>query len=92
MKQDEQDGSSESPMILFPEILGVAVMAIVTPVCLVKLFLSGHVIASIVGFVFWFTALFFTVRFIKRRQYFFAYLPMLAILGLYYFLQKVLAH
>jgi len=64
--------------LFFPEIIGVSILALLLPLPLLHLLLSGHVLASIAGFALWFVALFFAVRFIRRRQYGFAYFPMLA--------------
>ena len=91
MDPEEQDERRESPMILFPEIIGVSIIALLLPLPLIHLLLSGHALASIAGFVLWSTALFFIVRFIRRRQYGFAYLPMLALIGLFYIVYKELA-
>lgn len=88
MSLDEQKVRRESPIILFPEIIGVSLVALLAPAYLVRILLSGQMTAGIAGLALWFIALFFTVRFIWRRQYIFAYLPMIAMLGLYYVIQK----
>lgn len=88
MNPQEQKVRRESPIILFPEIIGVSIVALLAPVYLVKILLSGQVLAGAAGLALWSVALFFTVRFIGRRQYGFAYLPMLAMLGLYFVIQK----
>jgi polyferredoxin len=88
MDPEEHDERRNSPLILFPEIIGVSVIALLLPLPLVHLLLSGHALAGIAGFALWFTALFFTVRFIRRRQYGLAYLPMLVLIGLFYLVQK----
>jgi hypothetical protein len=51
--------------------------------------LSGQVLASIAGFAFWFAALFFAVRFMRRRRYGLVFLPMLAMLGLFFIVQEL---
>ena len=88
MNLEEQGDKRGGPMILFPEILGLAVMAIAAPIYLIKILVSGQALVGIAGLVIWFTALLITARLIWRRQYFFAYLIMLAIFGLYYIIQK----
>jgi hypothetical protein len=91
MNSQHDNDARESPVILFPEIIGVTVAAIATPVCLLKMLLSGHVIMGLVEFLCWSAALFFAVRFIRRRQCGFALLPMLVVLGLFLFIQKALS-
>jgi hypothetical protein len=88
MDPEEQEDRRESPLILFPEIIGISVLALLLPLPLVHLLLSGHALAGIGGFVLWFSAVFFAVRFIRRRQYGLAYLPMLVLLLLVYIIQK----
>jgi hypothetical protein len=85
----EKQGGGPGPWILFPEIIGISVLALLLPLPLVHLLLSGHALAGIAGFALWFAALFFTGRFIRRRQYGFAYFPMLAMVGLYFMIQKL---
>ena len=91
MDPKEQDERRESPLILFPEIIGVSIIAVLLPLPLVHLVLSGYAPAGIAGLVVWFTALVFTVRFIRRREYGLAYLPMLVIIGLFYIIYKTLS-
>jgi polyferredoxin len=91
MDPKEQDDRRDSPWILFPEIIGVSVIAVLLPLPLVHLLLSGHALAGIAGLVVWFTALLFSVRFIRRRKYGLAYLPMLVIVGLFYIIYKTLS-
>jgi hypothetical protein len=91
MNPKDQNDRPNGPWILFPEIIGVTVVALLLPLPLVHLLLSGHALAGIAGFALWFTALFFTVRFIRRRQYVFAYLPMLVVIGLFYIIYKGLS-
>jgi glucan phosphoethanolaminetransferase (alkaline phosphatase superfamily) len=88
MNPKKQDDGRESRLILFPEIIGVSVIAVLLPFPLVHLLLSGRALAGFGGFLLWFAALFFTVRFIRRRQYGFACLPMLVLLCLFYLIQK----
>lgn len=51
--------------------------------------LFGQVLAGVMGFAFWLFALILAVRFIRRRPYGLAYLPMLAIVGLCFIIQKL---
>jgi len=88
MKPEERDDGHLGPWILFPEIIGVSILVIVALVCLVRLLLSGYVLAGLAGLALWSTVVFFAVRFIRRRQYFLAYLLILAILGLCYLFQR----
>jgi hypothetical protein len=90
MNPEEENEQSESPVILFPEIIGVSIVTLLAPVGLIKLLVSGHAVVGMVGFALWFVALLFTVRLIRRRQYGFALLPMMALLGLYFLLYKAL--
>ncbi len=85
----EDQGGKLGPWILFPEIIGICVLAVLLPLPLVHMLLSGQALASIVGFAFWFAALFFAVLFIRRRQYVFVFLPMLAMLGLFFIVKKL---
>ena len=91
MNLQEQKDKRESPLILFPEIIGVSVIALLLPLPFVHLLLSGHAFAGIAGLALWITALCFTVRFIRRRQYGLAYLPMLVMVGLFYIIHRELS-
>ena len=71
------------------EIIFISTIALVLPVPLVHMLLSGHKLAGVTGFALWFAALFFTVRFMRRRQYALAWLPMLTILGLFFIIRKL---
>jgi hypothetical protein len=84
-EHDEQPG----PWILFPEIIGTTVLALLLPLPLVHLLWSGHVLTGIGGFAVWVTGVFFTVVFLRRRQYGLACLPMLAIAGLFLIIYKM---
>ena len=84
-----EDQGEPGLWILFPEIIFISVLALLLPLPLVHLLLSGQVLAGIAGFAFWFAALFFAVHFIRRRQYALASLPMLAMLGLFFIVQKL---
>ena len=44
---------------------------------------------GIIGFVFWFAALFFAVRFVRRRQHGLVWLPMLVMVGLFLIIKKL---
>jgi len=86
---NEEHGGGPGPWILFPEIIGISVLALLLPLPLVHMLLSGQMLASIAGFAFWFAALFFAVRFIRRRQYGLVYFPMFAMVGLYFIIRKL---
>jgi hypothetical protein len=64
-KQNERAGL----WMLFPEIIGISILTLCLPLPLVHMLLSGQVLAGVLGFILWFAALFFTVRFIWLRQY-----------------------
>jgi polyferredoxin len=85
----EDQGGKPGPWILFPEIIGVSVVALLLPLPLVHMVLSGKALAGAVGLAFWLVAVFFAVRLIRRRQYGLAYLPMLATAGLFFLIRKL---
>ena len=86
----ERDNRHRSPLILFPEIIGVSRMAILMPFLLVKMLLAGQALEAGFGFLLWAGALIFMMCCLRRRHYYLAYLPMIVIFGLYFLLQKVL--
>ncbi len=85
----EKRGDGPGPWILFPEVIGTSVVALLLPLPLIHLIASGQVVAGGVGFVTWLAAVFFAVRFIRRRQYAFILLPLLALIGLFLVVLKV---
>ncbi len=78
-----------SPWILFPEIIGVSIIALLLPLPLSHMLASGQTLAGAIGFVGWFVALFFAGRFIRRRQYGLVLLPMAAMLGFFFVVQRL---
>lgn len=84
---DQTDGPG--PWILFPEIIGISIIALLLPLPLIHLLLSGHAVLGASGFFVWLVAVCFTVRFIRRRQYGFAYLPMGIIAGRFLIVYKL---
>ncbi len=84
----ETRGGGSGPWILFPEIIGTSVVAVLLPLPLVHLLVSGQAFAGIAGFAVWFAALFFAVKFVRRRQYVLGLFPMLALLGLFLVIRK----
>ena len=88
MSANEQpDGPG--PWILFPEIIGISIIGLLLPLPLVHLLLAGHAFLGASGLLVWLVAVFFTVKFIRRRQYGFAYLPMGVIAGLFLIVYKL---
>jgi hypothetical protein len=88
MNTDEQ-GGGRGPWTLFPEIIGISIIALLLPLPLVHMLMSGQALAGTGGFALWFAAVFLTVRFIRRRQYGLAYFPMLSIAGLFFIIYKL---
>ena len=88
MKTEKHEGGP-GPWILFPEIIGISVLALLLPLPLIHMLLSGQALGGIAGFALWSGAIFLTVRFIRRRQYGLAYLPMAAMVGLFFIIQKL---
>jgi len=80
-----------SPWILFPEICGVSIIGLLLPLPLVHLLLAGHAGLGATGLLVWGAAVGFSVRFIRRRQYGLAYLPMVVIAVLFLVVYKVCA-
>src|SRR6266568_496468 len=78
--KNEQQGGGPGPWILFPEIIGISVLTLLLPLPLLHMMLSGQVFAGIVGFTFWLAALFYAVRFMRRRQYVLVWFPMLVMI------------
>jgi hypothetical protein len=89
-ENQKENDLSHNALILFPEIIGVSLMAIIMPFLLVKMLRAGHLLASVAGFLVWGIALFIAVSCIRRRQYALAYLPMIVIFGLYFLVWKAL--
>ena len=88
MSANEQpDGPG--PWILCPEIIGISIIGLLLPLPLVHLLLAGHAFLGASGLLAWLVAMFFTVKFIRRRQYGFAYLPMGVIAGLFLIVYKL---
>ncbi len=85
----EDQGGGPGPWILFPEIIGISVIALLLPFPLVHMVLSGQALAGTTGFAFWLVAVFLAVRFIRRRQYGLAYLPMLVLVGLFFLIRRL---
>lgn len=88
MSTDRQrDGPG--PWILFPEIIGVSVIGLLLPLPLIHLLFAGHAFLGTAGLLVWLAAVFFSVRFIRRRQYGLAYLPLAVIVGLFLIVHKL---
>ena len=87
--KNEQQGGGPGPWILFPEIIGISVLTFLLPLPLVYMLLSGHAFAGVAGLALWLAALFWTARFIRRRQYGLAYFPMLTMAGLFFIIQRL---
>jgi hypothetical protein len=85
----EETKEKAGAWILFPEIGGIALLAVLLPLPLIHFVWSGHVLAGSAGLLLWLAAVVFAVRCIRRRQYGLAYLPMLAILGLFVAVYKL---
>jgi polyferredoxin len=85
----EDQGGKPGPWILFPEIIGISMIALLLPLPLVHMLLSGQAFAGIVGFAVWLVAVSLAVRFIRRHQYGLAYLPMFGLLGLFFLIWKL---
>jgi hypothetical protein len=88
MSTEDQSGKP-GPWILFPEIIGISVIALLLPLPLIHILLSRQAFAGIVGFAVWLVAVFLAVRFIRRRQYGLAWLPMLGLVGLFFLIRKL---
>jgi hypothetical protein len=84
---EQRDGPR--PWIVFPEIIGISIIGLLLPLPLVHLLLAGHAFVGASGFLVWLVAVFFSVRFMRRRQYGFAYLPMGVIAGLFLIVYKL---
>tara|TARA_R110002072_G_scaffold14582_8_gene60188 strand:- start:37755 stop:38033 length:279 start_codon:yes stop_codon:yes gene_type:complete len=81
MDNNEEDNHfPHGPWLIFPEIIGVAVVAILAPFSLIEMYSNGKIIVPIIGFCCWLIALVYTVIFIKKGQYYLAWLPMCGIL------------
>lgn len=77
------------PWILFPEIIGIAIIGLLLPLPLFHLLFAGHAFLGASGLLVWLVAVFFTVKFIRRRQYGFAYLLMGVIAALFLIVYKL---
>ena len=81
MDNDEEDRSfPNGPWVIFPEIIGILIVAILAPFALIQMYSTGKVLLSIIGFCVWLVSIIYTSIFIKREQYFLAWLPMTGIL------------
>jgi hypothetical protein len=84
---EQRDGPG--PWILFPDIIGTSIIGVLLPLPLVHLLLAGHALLGALGLLVWAGAVFFTIRFIRRRQYGFACLPLGVIAGLFLIVYKL---
>jgi hypothetical protein len=74
---------------IFPEVLGVLVVAVYLHFCFVHMPPAGQVLVGAAGFALWLAALFFAIRFMLRRKFGLAIFPMLALLGIFSILEKL---
>jgi hypothetical protein len=88
MNTDEQHGGP-GPWILFPEIIVISIIGLLLPLPLVHLLLAGHALLGTAGLLVWLAAVFFSVLFVRRRQYGLAFLPMIATAGLFLLVYKL---
>jgi small-conductance mechanosensitive channel len=65
----------------FPEVIGIAIVAILAPYALIQMYTSGKILLSIIVFFVWLVSIIYTFIFIKREQYFLAGLPMAGVLA-----------
>jgi hypothetical protein len=72
------------PWILFPEIIGISIIALLLPLPLVHLLMAGHAFYGTAGLLIWLASTFYSVRFIRRRDYGLACLPMLGVVVLFW--------
>jgi hypothetical protein len=84
-RQDDEPG----PWILFPEIIPISVVAVLLPLPFAHMLLSGQALAGIVGLAFWLVAVLLSVHFVRRRRYWLVLFPMLAMVGLFFAIQKL---
>jgi hypothetical protein len=82
MSDRDQSGRSESALLIFPEIIAVAAATIVTPIILIGVLRSGKTLVGGIGLIAWLFATGLCVRYLCRRQYALALLPMIVILGI----------
>ena len=86
---DQKQKDGPGPLILFPEVIGVSILALLLPLPLVHMLISGQVLLGILGFAFWLAALFLAVLFIRRGQHGLVWLPMLMMVGLFFAIRKL---
>ena len=87
MSTEKQTGGP-GPWIIFPEIIGVFLLALLLPLPLIHLVVSGYALKGIAGLGLWLLAVLLGARFIRRRRYGLAYLPMLMLIGVFLIIQK----
>jgi len=87
---EEEKASINQKWIVFPEIIGVSAIAIYAPFYLVHMFMAGHFVWSILGFIGWSAGVTATLFCFKHRLYFAALLPMLLIPGVGLLIDQVL--
>jgi hypothetical protein len=80
-ENEEEKPPINQPWIIFPEIIGASIVAIYAPFYLVQMFLAGHILWALLGFVGWLAGVTATVFCLKHRMYFMAIWPMLLVLG-----------
>lgn len=85
----EKQGGEPGPWILFPEIIGTSVVAVMLPLPLLQMLLSGQALVGIAGFTFWLGALFYAVRFTRQRRYGLVLFPMLVMWALLLIVRKL---
>ena len=74
--------------ILFPEIIGISVLAVLLPLPLIHMLLSGQALAGIAGLTCWLAALLCAARFIRQRRYVLVWFPMLVMIGLFFIVKR----
>ena len=89
MTAPEHDDSPVSqPWIVFPEIIGVTIVAVSAPIYLVGQLVAGHIALALAGFVCWLVGVVLTVVCLKKRMFVLAWWPMFVLLGVGFLIHK----
>jgi hypothetical protein len=78
---EREDSPLSQPWIVFPEIIGVTIVAVSAPIYLARHLVAGHIALALAGFVCWLVGVGLTVVCLRKRMFVLAFWPMLLLLG-----------
>ena len=82
---------NDNPAIVFPEIIGVAIVATYSPFYLWQIFQAGHGAVAALGAVGWAVGVTLTIALLRRKQFVLALAPMVLVLGVGLLIHRFIA-